>query len=326
MNHINNFVKMVLDNGGSILPLIISSDNTNGTGLFNPSVFIDGEKIIVNIRHCQYTLYHAELNRYEHQYGPLVYLNPENDITLTTTNYICELDEDLNIKTYNKIDTSLLDKKPLWEFVGLEDGRLIKWNNKFYLTGVRRDLDTIGTGRMELSELEFSNSSIKEVSRFRIPSPGEDNSYCEKNWMPIINKPFHYVKWTNSTEVVKIDPIKKTCETVILKDYIPITEMDLRGGSQVIPYKNGYLALNHDVLLYNSEAGRKDATYRHIFTYWDNEWNIKKISKKFSFLNAKVEFACGLAKYKDYYLITFGFQDNAAFILKIPLDFMEEFI
>ena len=79
----------------------------------------------VNIRHCQYTLYHSELNRFEHQWGPLLYLNPENDITLTTTNFFCTLDSDLNIDRIHRVDTSSFDRNPLWEFVGLEDCRIV---------------------------------------------------------------------------------------------------------------------------------------------------------------------------------------------------------
>jgi hypothetical protein len=320
-----NFVKLALENGGTIKPLIIPAEHTNGTGLCNPSVFVDNGKILVNVRHIQYTLYHSELQKYEHQYGPLVYLNPENDNTLTTTNFICELDENLEISYWSKIDTSAFDKKPLWEFVGLEDARLIKWNNKYYLTGVRRDLDTIGTGRMELSELEFSDSSVKEVSRFRIPGPPPDNEYCNKNWMPILDMPFHYVKWTNGTQVVKVIPEENRTETVVQKDWVQAPK-DLRGGSQVISYKNGYLTLNHETDLFKSEAGRKNATYRHKFTYWDKDWNIQKFSPVFSFLENQIEFACGMSKYENDYLITFGVQDNAAYILRVPGFLMEEMI
>ena len=320
-----NFVQLALEHGGSIKPLIIPSELTNGTGLCNPSVFVEDDKILLNLRHIQYTLYHSELCNYEHQYGPLVYLNPENDVTLTTTNYFCELNDDLDIIHYAKVDTSELDVRPLWEFVGLEDARLVKWNDKYYLSGVRRDLDTIGTGRMELSEIEITDNEVKEISKFRIPAPGDNVSYCEKNWMPILDQPFHYVKWTNGTEVVKVDIEKETCETVVLKDWI-CAPKDLRGGSQVIPYKDGYLTLNHETDLYKSEAGRKDATYRHKFTYWDKNWNIQKFSEVFSFLDAKIEFACGMAKYEDDYLLTFGVQDNAAYILKVPGHVFEEFV
>jgi hypothetical protein len=320
-----NFVKFALENGGTIKPLLIPAEHTNGTGLCNPSVFIDNGKILVNVRHIQYTLYHSELNKYEHQYGPLVYLNPENDITLTTTNFICELNENLDISYWSKVDTSAFDQKPLWEFVGLEDARLIKWNDKFYLTGVRRDLDTIGTGRMELSELEFGENSVKEVSRFRIPGPPPDQEYCNKNWMPILNMPFHFVKWTNGTQVVKFIPEENRTETVVLKDWIEAPK-DLRGGSQVLPYKDGYLTINHETDLFKSEAGRKNATYRHKFTYWDKDWNIQKFSPVFSFLEGQIEFCCGMAKYQNDYLLTFGFQDNAAYILRVPGHLMEEFV
>jgi hypothetical protein len=324
-----NFVKLALENGGTIKSLILPSEHTNGTGLCNPSVLVDNGKILVNLRHIQYTLYHSELNKYEHQYGPLVYLNPENDISLTTTNFVCELNENLEISYWSKVDTSAFDKKPLWEFVGLEDARLIKWNDKYYLTGVRRDTTTNGQGRMELSEIEFTDNSVKEVSRFRIPVPGIDEgdrtSYCEKNWMPISDLPFHYVKWTNGTEVVRTIPEENRTEQVSVKDWKQ-TSKDLRGGSQVMSYQDGYLTLNHETDLYWSEAGRKDATYRHRFTFWDKNWNIQKFSPVFSFLENKIEFACGMAKYQNDYLITFGVQDNAAYILRVPGKFMEDFI
>ena len=51
-----NFVKHCVNNGGVIKPLVIPSGETNGTGLFNPTIFVDGDEIYVNIRHCQYTL------------------------------------------------------------------------------------------------------------------------------------------------------------------------------------------------------------------------------------------------------------------------------
>jgi hypothetical protein len=46
----------------------------------------------------------------------------------------------------------------------------------------------------------------------------------------------------------------------------------------------------------------------------------------FSFLDAKIEFACGMAKYKNDYLISFGYQDNAAYILRVPGNLFEDFV
>ena len=202
-----NFVKLALENGGSIKPLLISSKDLSGPSLTNPSVIVVDGKILVNLRNVNYTLYHSELSRFEHAWGPLVYVHPENDIHLRTTNYILELDDNLNPIWYSKIDTSDFDTyQPQWEFVGLEDVRLVEWGNKLYGIGVRRDLDTVGTGRMELSEFEISGTQVKEVSRYRIPGPPPDNEYCMKNCTPISNKPFHLLKWTNPTALMEFNP------------------------------------------------------------------------------------------------------------------------
>lgn len=320
-----NFSEVVLTSGGTIKPLVIDSIFTNGTGLFNPSVFVDGNRLLVNVRHCQYTLYHSEKNIFEHPWGPLVYLNPENDTTLTTTNYLGELNEDLSFKYCHKVDTSALDIKPVWQFVGLEDARIVRWNNKLYLSGVRRDTKTNGEGRMELSELEVSQHGVKEISRFRIPAPGNDGSYCEKNWMPILDLPYHYLKWCNPVDVVKVDIDKKTCESVYIGNKI-FFEWDQRGGGQVISFEDGYLSLIHETNLEQSHAGRKDGTYRHRFIYWNKNWEPIHRSNQFSFLEGKIEFACGLAKRGNEIFITFGFQDNAAYILKTNVNTVKDFV
>jgi hypothetical protein len=322
----NNFAKLALDNGGTIHPLIIPSELTNGLGIMNPSIFIHQNKILVNLRSVNYTFYHSEKKLFQHQWGPLTYVHPENDMHLRTDNYYLELDENFNITRYNKVDTSKFDTyEPQWEFIGLEDARIFSWNDKLYLSGVRRDLDTIGTGRMELCEIEVSDNSVKEVSRFRIPPPKDPNSYCEKNWMPIIDKPYHYVKWGNPTEVVKVDPETKTSQTVSLSNPIQLPR-DLRGGSQVIPIGDYYLACTHEVDLFNSEVGRKDARYYHRFIIWDKSFNIINHSKEFNFMGGHVEFCVGMARYKGNLLFTFGFQDNAAYLLSVPEKVVEDFI
>ena len=321
-----NFVKHALESGGSIHPLILPIQELKGPSLTNPSVYNDNGKILVNLRNINYTLYHAEKNKYENHWGPLVYIHPENDMHLRTWNYLCEMDEDMRIKKYHKIDTSDFPDQELWEFVGLEDCRIVRWDDKLYVSGVRRDLDTKGTGRMELSEIHLTDTQAKEVSQFRIPTPVDKNSYCEKNWMPITDLPYHYVKWTNGTEVVRVNPETKTCEQVALKNWKDLGCGDLRGGSQVIPFGDYRMCIVHETFLYNSEAGRKDGTYRHRFVVWDKDWNIVKISPEFSFMNAKIEFCCGLAEYQNDYLITFGYQDNAAYLLRVNQQLVNDFI
>lgn len=291
----------------------------------NPSIYIHNNKILVNLRAVNYTFYHSEKKLFQHPYGPLTYIHPENDVHLRTRNFYLELDDKYEITRVDEIDTSKFPDKQLWEFVGLEDVRIFCWDGKLYTTGVRRDLDTIGTGRMELCEIEVHDNRVVEVSRVRIEPPNNQKSYCEKNWMPILDLPYHYIKWGNPTEVVKVNPETGTSEIVFLgeKKYIP---RDLRGGSQVVPWRNYYVAITHEVDLFKSETDRKDAIYKHRVCFWDKNFNLVKWTEDFSIMGGHVEFCVGLAQQGSDFLMTFGFQDNAAYLLKFPEKLFEDLI
>lgn len=322
-----NLVQKAVSQGGRLSPLIIPEGASSG--LMNPSIFIDSDgDILVNLRHINYTLYHAEnTQRFPTVWGPLAYLHPETDLTLRTTNYICKLNDNLEITNYAKVDTSKLDVSPLWEFHGEEDCRLVQWNGFYFLIGVRRDTTTHGEGRMEYSKiiLDKKNWTAKEVHRLRIPAPAPNTSYCEKNWMPILDKPYHFVKWTMPTEVVETHPYKQVCDTVMLKQTPPISH-DQRGGSQIIKWGNMYIAFTHEVDLFKNYLGQKDAFYRHRLILWDEQFNFAGASNAFTFLDARIEFCVGAATYNGDLLLTFGFQDNAAFVLQVPKLVVEDLI
>ena len=319
----NNLCKTALLRGGKISPLIIPTEFSNGTGLTNPSIIKINGKLIVNIRQVGYSLYHSEVNqKYQSPYGPLVYLHPEDDITLTTRNFICQLDDKtLEVKEFEEVNTTKLDVKPLWEFVGLEDARLINWDKKFLMSGVRRDTTTNGVGRMEISEIK----DFKEISRYRIEPPTK-GSYCEKNWMPILDMPNHYVKWCTPTEIVKVNRKTGKSKTIKLVEQDVKFKRDLRGGSQVVKYKDFWVCITHEVDLWNNEQGNKDAQYYHRFIVWDKDWNMIHNSEKFKFMDANIEFSCGLHIEGNEMYIPFGFQDTSAYILKMKTDIFDEMV
>lgn len=318
----NNLCKLALQKGGSVNYLTLPANMTEGLGLTNPSILIHDGYYLLNLRHVQYALYHSEgEQKFQTPWGPLAYLNPEDDVTLRTTNYLCQLDPNtLAIDKFRKVDTSKLDVKPLWEFIGLEDARVVYWDHTLYLSGVRRDTTTNGEGRMELSTIEDQGVETKRV-RIQPPTKG---SYCEKNWMPILDMPYHYVKWTSPTEVVKVNPEKKSSETIALVEQKVKLPRDIRGGSQVITVGEYYVAITHEVDLWFNEQGRKDAHYYHRFIVWDKNWNIVAYSPELKFMTGAIEFTCGLAIDGDYIILPFGFQDSTAYILKFPVTLLEE--
>ena len=324
---IENLSKLCLDNGGKIAPLIIPSELTSGTGLCNVSVYHDAEHgLIANVRHVHYTLYHSEFDQKFYSYwGCLAYLNPEDNISLITGNYLCKLNpETLEIDYFNNINTSKNDIPPVWEFQGLEDARVFRWDKKLYVCGVRRDTKPNGEGRMELCEIDWKDGECIEKTRDRIEPPQE--TYLEKNWMPILDMPYHFVRWANPLEIVKIDPKTKSSKVIKSIDKKLDLPFELRGGSQVVPWKDGMRAcITHDVDFFYHEGpetsgrpGYKDSHYYHRFIVWDKDWNLVKISKMFKFMDTRIEFCCGLAYKDENFIISYGFQDNAAFALKMP--------
>ena len=154
--------------------------------------------------------------------------------------------------------------------------------------------------------------------------------------MPILDMPYHFIKWTNPLEIVKVNLQDKGkekvqegildtvgCETVITKNEYINLPFDLRGGSQVIKMDGMYVCITHEVDFFHHEGAKyegiwKDAFYYHRFVMWDEDWNLVKVSKQFQYMGTRIEFTCGLALDGDDLLITFGYQDNAAFIMRWP--------
>jgi predicted GH43/DUF377 family glycosyl hydrolase len=253
---------------------------------------------------------------------------------------MCDYDLNLNLVAAGRVNTSDFDTKPTWNFIGLEDARLFSWDDKLYLCGVRRDCyDDKGKGRMEMAEIEFHNNEWKEVSRNPIPAPGDDSSYCEKNWMPINDMPYHFVKWSNPTQVVHFDIENKVTTDVTLKtmeERFPL-DKDLRGGSQVIRInENRRMCLAHETNLLKDPFNRKDGNYAHRVVIYDNDWNITNVSREFHFLGTyydhvkgqdyNIEFCTGVAAVGDDLLISFGLSDNVSYILKIPTGVFFDFV
>ena len=322
-----NLVEKAVKNGGKLAPLVISHGLTSGTGLMNPSVFIDDDgDILVNLRHVNYTLYHAENEqKYPSRFGPLSYLHPEKDQRLVTENYLCRLNANLEMTDYTKVE--MLDlHEPIWEFVGLEDARLVQWHGEYFLIGVRRDTTTNGQGRMEYTQVEIDkvNWTVKEIHRKRIAAPAPDDSYCEKNWYPVLDKPYHFIKWSLPTELVYADPLGDTEQLFVRHSITP--PIDQRGGTQLIKWGNMYIAITHEVNLFKNYLQQKDAIYRHRLLIWDTEFNFAGMSQPFSFLDARIEFCVGAAIIDEDLLLSFGFQDNAAFVLRVPKIVVEDLI
>jgi len=339
-----NLVDASLNEGGSIHPLLINSEESGGLGLCNPSIYDDGKNnFLVVVRNVSYTLHHNEGDqKFQTPWGPLNYVRPDNDPTLRTTNFVGKLDKNGKaiggLLWAHQVNTSKFKKPAVWEFHGLEDARIVRWKDQngkpsLYICGCRRDVKEDGESRMEMSKIKITKKGVKETFRHRIQSPVDKDAYCEKNWMPVTDLDNTFVKWTNPLEVVKAYPrtegYRNSSEIEVKAD--ESTKLDLpydpRGSSQVIPWKGKYrICVVHDVNFWHNEKGDRDAIYWHRFVVWDMDWNLVTMSRPWKFMDGRIEFCCGMASDGDDLLITFGYQDNAAYLVRTPDSVFERFL
>jgi hypothetical protein len=138
--------------------------------------------------------------------------------------------------------------------------------------------------------------------------------------MPVLDRSYQYIKWTNPTELLEIDiDNNKPNQIKLGKDLVQFNR-NVRGSSQVILYKDYYIALTHSVNFIQPIFGAKNATYEHQFVIWDKDFNLLYISPDFHFTNTAIEFSCGMCLWDDYVLVTFSCCDNVAYLLGLKLD------
>jgi len=327
---VRHFANYCLMGGATIIPLDVDIHDPMWPGYCNPSIMWDEKdqnfKVIVrNVNHVLHGV--DEPIKAPCNWGPVFYSIPNEDgRNLKTQNYIGVSKDPLAEPfEFKLIKTN--PYKPIWEFQGEEDARIVRWDDKIYATGVRRDDNTQGRGRMELMHL--SENGYQEVSRVRVGAVDE-KSYCEKNWMAVKDLPYHYIQQTNPTILVKTDPETGHTEEVVHKERIPglIDEnFDLlRGSSTVIRWNGYWMALVHTCEMWLTANDRKYSRYCHCFVLWDDDWNIVKMSPLFSFADFNIEFTCGLEYHDGKFYIPFAIEDNFSYLIVVDENIVDQFI
>lgn len=100
----------------------------------------------------------------------------------------------------------------------------------------------------------------------------------------------------------------------------------LRGGSQLIPYNGGYIAVAHEHGSLDAPArhaanpaGRRaqirrggGRRYLHRFVRYSPELVVERVSTPFVFEGAAIEFCAGLARWRDRFVVSYGVADREA--------------
>lgn len=317
LNIINDygFIKYLLDNNAKIAPLEINYDENEILASMNPSIWIDNDVCYINIRAVNYNLFNSRYREYTQNDQPIAYINKDEG-HLITENFFGTIDlETLNIQEISKVQMMKLHE-PCWDFVGLEDARIIKWDENIYLCGVRRDVKDNGEGRMELSKIKKIDNQWIEVERTRMPAAGDDTAYLEKNWMPIIDKPWYWLKWCCPMEFCTYSLSTNKLDIIFTNETLNVP---YRGDSHIIHIDNYYYCFVHNVMNHqlNSYTNARITYYCHYIIRFNEDFTLAGVFGPFTYDNRfNVEFGCGLAFDGINCYLTYAENDAASYIIK----------
>lgn len=325
----SHFVAHCLARGGHINRTGFNERDTYFPSYCNPSIYWDekdGQFLLIQ-RTVSYFL-HASKGNYWDAWGPLHYIIPqERGRFLETRNYMGQSSDPIN-KGFIFFPIEMKDRVHQWEFHGLEDARCVRWNDKLYAIGVRRDDNPHGVGRMEMCELD---ENYREVKSVKLKGPNGDTQYCIKNWMPVTDCPNWFIhQAANPTILVGVNPdtgeISSIIERPSDKKYFEGFDMP-RGSSQCIPWRDDHhLCLIHTCQMWYTGNKRKFARYLHAFIEYDKDWNIVKVSPMFSFDDMLVEFCTGMTRKDNNIYISFALQDNVSYVLETDAVTISDFL
>ena len=183
------------------------------------------------------------------------------------------------------------------------------WRDGLWCIACVRELTPEGWCEQVLARIDDRGPAPCRLTDWRVLHP-EGPRLHQKNWMPrVAGDALQFVYLCDPTRFVD-DQARTIAETVP-----PIAADQFRGGSQLISFDGGWLALVHEArVLSNGER-----YYRHRFVWFDEATRLRGVSRPFFLQKRGVEFAAGLAWHPDgkRLIVTYGVADSEAWIATV---------
>lgn len=195
---------------------------------------------------------------------------------------------------------------------GFEDLRLFQWRDGVSAIASTSTPVTAGYPHNRQTILRLNGGAI-------IKAWPQASSRHEKNWMPVIAG--DTLKFVYSTDPLVWLDFNDGVVTPA-PDSIPVLPGTIRGGSQLIQYKNGWLALVHQV---HADGVTKGA-YVHRFAYFENGNSTVRLSAPFYFQHLGIEFAAGLVYFQDRWFASYGVEDREAWVSEISSETVDKLV
>jgi hypothetical protein len=281
---------------------IIELPNMCGEGwsAMNPSIASDsqgGFRAIV--RHVNYAYINEQYVTYA-----------ESDI-ITTRNFLLELDEKFEIVTAQEINDDACRDDPVFPVHGLEDLRLFMVDNEWFASGTIRQHRP--DGLCEIMVVHLQNNTVTSSSLLPSPFP----SRHEKNWTPLHHHDQLCWLWSvDPPVVITIDSV--TNSIVISPSLSGPPSVNERGGSQAIPWGNGWLCITHHVRWLKNRR-----QYRQRMAFFARDFSQVTMSRPFIFEHVGIEFCAGLATTSSGVVVSYGIEDSHAHLMPLHTEVID---
>lgn len=232
-------------------------------------------------------------------------------------NYVMWLDAQLNIIKYDVLDESILTKDTSGWTSALEDIRLFDWKGEVWGIAAigNRAAGAIGQVMVQLDGHRITQYQV-------LPSPRGQK--VEKNWIPVTHA--SQLQFIYSVEPLQILLMHSPMDTIRLPDGFDSVAAEVpypyRGGSNLVPYADGYLAVVHSAPI----AYQGARMYTHHFVLFNPDLQIIEIGRPFFIEHIGIEIVVSIVLQEDGVIISYGVGDRLCRLLKIPHAVIEKFI
>jgi glycosyltransferase involved in cell wall biosynthesis len=268
------YMKPIADYCPSFKPIKIDWDPPEGWQCMNPSITWHQNSLFLLMRTVNYKM--DEDGRY--LIGDKA---PSDDNPISTRNFLLRIDDDLRVRGSGR---ELLPpgNLPLHfkAVIGFEDMRLFSVDNKLWQSSTVRQFHADGNCEQVLTSIDH-NANIVSVHRM-LREPRQ----TQKNWMPITGR------WP-ITFMYRLGHVVDQNGNDLVVHPCPIDKERISGGSQLIPYEGGWLAVVHEAEMQNDKHWKR--WYWHRFVFFKKNFEIDKIGRPFFLEDKQIEFVSGLA-------------------------------
>jgi glycosyltransferase involved in cell wall biosynthesis len=302
-----HYIQPLKDLCPSFTPQRIDFTPPDGFIAMNPSIARINGTLHVVVRSVNYTM--DEAGRYLIK-GIDINSPANNSNPIHTRNHLILLHDNLRVANAVEILAPAAMPAPAYKLVvGFEDMRIFEWNKEIWSLSNLREMNAEGWCEQTLGRLEPHTTGYRVSDDFKRILPAVRQH--EKNWMPWVDgQRLDFVYRVGRSTVTTNGELK------LADPPAPFATDCLSGGSQVISFKGGWLAIVHESRI--KPGGKR--YYQHRFVWWDAAHILRKISPAFVLHDRQIEFAAGLAwqsAAQDKLVISYGIDDREAWLATI---------